>query len=469
MLATIGLSALLFASPGVNAQIGDKSWVARYGELPEPWTPETDRIRVHLAYIEAMLRRAPDPVNPVTRARRRAALNHLARYRWAGRFPRRQAEDGYQGRRPRFIDHEGVHCAVGSLIAASGARALAHRIADRFEYAYVPEMNLPDLHRWAQEHGFTLRELAAIQPAYSVPPSRKGLRHLLKLRADDYTIACAPSNRVPRRLKLMVRVKRDGEVVATPDRPTAFGRCFASKVSTAGRGAYDPSPRAFEMDINLRLRRPQTILRKRVEAMRLDPRSTRCAPRPGAIVDEASFDISVGDNGVVVEVATRPQNEEVQECYTKLIKTALIDFQPGSWRISARTTRALPRVLDRPYLEEQTARFVTEHGSTCLKSESSPLDVEVSVAAGVDSQDFRVEVAGGDEQENRCLAEAIKGGLRSNVEILLEKPGGGYGSYFRIDADVLVPSMTLTILSKRDKARLDEERRRNSNEDRYEF
>ena len=46
----------------------------------------------------------------------------------------------------------------------------AERINAEYKHAYVPDIDAPVLAEWAAEAGFTIRELAMIQPAYDDPP-----------------------------------------------------------------------------------------------------------------------------------------------------------------------------------------------------------------------------------------------------------------------------------------------------------
>lgn len=123
------------------------------------------RIQEHLASVEAQLRRAPvDALAPAARAARSRLLDELRRYRQAGVFPRNTGHPFE--RRPYFIDHEARACAVGALIQRSGEEALAARIDREFHTEYVPNMPDAELLAWAQAHGFTVAELASIQPSY---------------------------------------------------------------------------------------------------------------------------------------------------------------------------------------------------------------------------------------------------------------------------------------------------------------
>ena len=59
---------------------------------------------------------------------------------------------------------------MGHLLLTGGAEALARRIAREHLLARLPELHSPALARWATGNGFTLEELALIQPSYHSPP-----------------------------------------------------------------------------------------------------------------------------------------------------------------------------------------------------------------------------------------------------------------------------------------------------------
>ncbi len=148
----------------VNAVIGDRSYVARFGEAPSPQTSEKLRIQTHLAYVETQLREStPLVISPALYTRRQALLNHLQTYWQQGVFP---TQTGYAGRRPHFIDEQGRLCAVGYLVAQTAGLELAQQINRRYRYAYLPDMKMPELQSWVGQSGLTLKELAMIQPTY---------------------------------------------------------------------------------------------------------------------------------------------------------------------------------------------------------------------------------------------------------------------------------------------------------------
>ncbi len=128
---------------------------------------QADRLRIqgHLAGVEQRLRQAPvDALAPAARLSRARLLDELHDYWQAGVFPRNSGHAGQ--RRPYFIDDENRPCAVGALIIRSGSAALAQRIDRTFHTDYVPEMQDAELLSWAASHGFSVAELALIQPTY---------------------------------------------------------------------------------------------------------------------------------------------------------------------------------------------------------------------------------------------------------------------------------------------------------------
>lgn len=129
---------------------------------------ETRRIQTWLTGVETFLRsRDVSHLSAAQRERRALNLHHLHAYRLAGRFPHNHARRGLT---PVFIDAHGTACAVGHLLLEGGAPELAHRIAREHLLARLPELDSPALGRWARENGFTLEELALIQPSYQPDP-----------------------------------------------------------------------------------------------------------------------------------------------------------------------------------------------------------------------------------------------------------------------------------------------------------
>lgn len=149
----------------VNAVLGDLSYVERFGHPPTAETDENTRIRTHLAYVEKLLKsQVPDSVPRSLYPRRKYMLNLLHSYQVQGVYPRQTA---FKGRQPHFIDEQGRLCAVGYLVERTDGRDLAEKINQQDSYAYVPDMQLPELKAWQEKSGLTLQELAMIQPRYA--------------------------------------------------------------------------------------------------------------------------------------------------------------------------------------------------------------------------------------------------------------------------------------------------------------
>ncbi len=76
----------------------------------------------------------------------------------------------HEKRTTYFIDIYGTAGAVGQLIIESGYRDFSTRISEEYNYDFIHQLNskYPDLKVWALDHGFTLDELAWIQPAYQI-------------------------------------------------------------------------------------------------------------------------------------------------------------------------------------------------------------------------------------------------------------------------------------------------------------
>ncbi|MCP3138069.1 WD40/YVTN/BNR-like repeat-containing protein [Pyxidicoccus xibeiensis] len=131
---------------------------------------ETLRIQRWLSGVETFLRsRDVSHLTSVQRERRALHLRNLHAYRVAGRFPHNHVTCEPT---PVFIDEHGTACAVGHLLLQGGAPELAHQIAREHLLARLPTLDSPALGQWARENGFTLEELALIQPTYRPEPRR---------------------------------------------------------------------------------------------------------------------------------------------------------------------------------------------------------------------------------------------------------------------------------------------------------
>lgn len=123
-----------------------------------------DWIAAHLMLVEKTLRaRDVSQLSPSQKQNRFKLLDELNGYWKAGVFP---VNDYLPYKNPVFIDRKGTHCAVGYLMMQSGHDALAQKIDANEKFAYVHEIKTAGVAAWASEHGFTIDELAWIQPGY---------------------------------------------------------------------------------------------------------------------------------------------------------------------------------------------------------------------------------------------------------------------------------------------------------------
>ncbi len=122
------------------------------------------RVRQHFKRVERILRgRDVSHLSPELQQARHQHLDHLHTYAQRGIFPRNHEHPIYA---PCFIDRDQRECAVAHLMMTSGHTNAAHKIATVANYAFVPQMNVPELDDWASGTGFSRDELALIQPGY---------------------------------------------------------------------------------------------------------------------------------------------------------------------------------------------------------------------------------------------------------------------------------------------------------------
>lgn len=149
----------------INKVIGDESFTETYGMKPDEDVPERIRIKTHLQYVEQLLRnRSDDHLSDQQKVNRARHLGHLREYILAGEFPRNDSHP--DARRPTFISNNGHICAVGYLAQQDLGYEAVEAINKKFKYTYITEINDPVFVQWVKKSGFTLRELAMIQPAY---------------------------------------------------------------------------------------------------------------------------------------------------------------------------------------------------------------------------------------------------------------------------------------------------------------
>lgn len=140
---------------------------ASLASTPTHFRNEPDRIGAHLRMVcDRLSNSAPKGLSPSQLANRNHLIGRLRAYADAGRFPQNHV---LNYRNPVFIDEHNTACAVGHLMRESGNGALAQRVHDEMNLAFVHDITIADVSTWGTEQGFTADELAWIQPGY--PPS----------------------------------------------------------------------------------------------------------------------------------------------------------------------------------------------------------------------------------------------------------------------------------------------------------
>ncbi len=432
-LATFGPNAP--DEDGINAVLGDASWVAVHGEAPGEDAAEVARIRTHLRYVVDRLESADtSELSDSQRSRRARALSGLREYAEAGVFPRRDAGDGYGPRRPRFIDDRGVHCAVGEMIRRSGRSQLARTIRERWEYAYVPDIESKALVSWAVEHGFRTRELAMIQPAYGAPPSPESVKRRIAKAKDAVTMLCARRHETPDTVTLKIRGDSRATLTATvSDEAGAFARCFRKRLAMSylqGGGALDTEPTAFELSLTVDIVPPGELLERRLEKMSLGGPSSNCVPRPGPIPQHADIRVQSNQKGTDVVVNTEPENEEVEQCLTEKVELNIRRWKHGGkWDVDLRARKKIQPTLT----DERLDIPATSAAIDCFET-SGAAKYRVKVVANPNTQRFEVDVVGNDGKLQACFAKAYDRQARSNFSVPRKLEDGKYERYFRIDA-----------------------------------
>lgn len=134
-----------------------------YGET-QYFPSDKEYIQTHLTHILDILKsNSTEHLTCQQYETRLELIAVLTSYKERGLFPMNY----YRNERiPVFIDEHNTHCAVGYLLMETGFDDVAHRIAATNNYAWVKEIDDPELSNWQAYSGFTLEELKLIQGAY---------------------------------------------------------------------------------------------------------------------------------------------------------------------------------------------------------------------------------------------------------------------------------------------------------------
>jgi hypothetical protein len=128
---------------------------------------EQARLRAHFATVIAELEAADvTHMSDTARLSRARLVDELRLYAARGRFPLNRGNAPHLA--PIFVDDAGTHCAMGHLLALTGAGPLVDEIRATQNLAYIADLAFdPRLHAWLDAHGLSLFEAGRIQPGYS--------------------------------------------------------------------------------------------------------------------------------------------------------------------------------------------------------------------------------------------------------------------------------------------------------------
>ncbi|MEM9861647.1 MAG: hypothetical protein AAF938_08535 [Myxococcota bacterium] len=355
----------------INAEIGDLSWHANGGVNADAADRQA-RVHTHLRYVVQLLRNREHGPRASERAK---LLKVLAAYAEAGEYPQRLP--GEPDGRPVFIDARGVHCAVAFLIAQSGAPELARRIARRENRAFLREMTTPGIARWASEHGFTLRELAMIQPSNYVelpiveptqPTHIDNAPAELQEHGAELTLLCLQHGTTEH-----VRLKMTSDQRTVDVRPvlaTPFTECIAAharEMLNTGANWFD----RFDVEYRLVLPSRRSLLEGALEQVELS--STPCTLQPGPRPTLAEVDLDVAASGLTVRVRTAPRNERVAQCLAERAWRRLSNVHWGPAPLRVQTRRPIRSYVDEAQLLSSLRYFASSVGDECARNEADAL------------------------------------------------------------------------------------------------
>ncbi|MEX1268904.1 MAG: hypothetical protein WEA56_07875 [Balneolaceae bacterium] len=224
----------------VNAVIGDRSYIHYYGEKPGENVPDKIRIQTHLMYVEEVLRkRSTDHLSEEQKENRTVYMDLLRDYYLKGEFP---VNDGHSDpRRPTFIDGNGNICAVGYLLEQTEGRNTAEAINAKYKHAFIYEIESPVFDEWMQKSGFTIDELAMIQPAYEPEPDQKVNRNEIDLSYGIGSAFLMATNTL-----YMVNKSDDPKIFTSPDTNHWFGLAAGTSSVLLGLLNLDNSSTYFD-------------------------------------------------------------------------------------------------------------------------------------------------------------------------------------------------------------------------------
>ena len=434
-------SSVASAEP-INAVLGDESWVQAHGEAPEEGVDgEVERIQTHLRFVLGRLRAGSElPLGDAQLARRNALLDALEVYTEGGVFPQRIQGDGWGVRRPQFIDSSGVHCAVGELIRVSGHPELAVSLDQTHEFDFVEDMRSPDLLAWATHHGFSVRELAMIQPGYSPPPNFEMAEQSLLNLADKVVWECSAEGSPTRYIKVRVKGDSRGDVVTTLVQPrNAFTKCAVKKMQLRFGGAWDGSPQVFNRAVRVPLPTGQELMERRVKSAGFHTARSKCLPGNATRENPDKVAVRVVSNRMEarVDVKTTPEMPEVQACIATFVGKQ-VELRKARWEVDVSSEQ---EVRGHVYDEQVTSymKYAAPQAASACWEKGAPEDRKVTVTARASraAQAFTIETEGGTPDYGACVATKLEEVFASNFERSFQRADGTWERKLVIDDDAV--------------------------------
>lgn len=123
---------------------------------------DDERIQFHLLQVIHLLNQSSSKETP-NALKRVSLIQELHSYAEEKLFPRNYH---HNHRHPFFIDKDNRACAVGHLMLKDGQTKFVNEIKTSANQAYIKEIKDLRLNAWAFANGFSIDELALIQPGY---------------------------------------------------------------------------------------------------------------------------------------------------------------------------------------------------------------------------------------------------------------------------------------------------------------
>ncbi len=474
-----GCAASVASAEPINAVIGDESWVATHGGEPvEGVDVEVERIQTHLRFVLERLRASSGlPLEDARFARRHALLDALEVYTEAGSFPQRNLSDGWGVRRPQFIDDAGVHCAVGDLIRVSGHPKLALSLDRVHEFDFVEDMNSRELFAWATHHGFSLRELAMIQPGYySPPPSPKPPRRTLypnlkrvkrvsSLLARRSFAECAAMGSPRRKVKVRVHgVEGDEWKVDLVHPKGAFAECVASMLQRR-MGRLGVSATVFRHNVSVDFSTDQEFMERNLASVPFHDANSKCLPGNATRENPKKVSVLLVSNAkeARVEVKTIPEMPDVQTCIQEYVRKA-VGLRVAHWKVNVTQERKVVSYMNDDHLKATLERSARRATTTCRATDAPFKEVTVRARASRIKSAIAIDVVGGSRVFKWCVEAKIHHEFSMWFRRHVELEDGSMVTESTIDDDATAEVSFEVETQGQYRARIEKERERQKNQ-----